>query len=163
SPSTPTACTWWARSPTRSRSAARRSRARTASTTPSSPPSRAPARTSGANASGTPAATTRPTPSPPRAAPSTSRATSPAPSISASLGGQDGYVLKLAQTGAFAAVRRLGGMGDDYASAVAVDGGGDVVVAGSFELTADLGGGTTLVAQGRDGFLAKYTTGLAGT
>jgi hypothetical protein len=80
-----------------------------------------------------------------------------------SFGSQDGYVLKLTSGGAFRAVQRIGEVGDDYVSGVAVDASSNVIVGGSFEGTAAFGGTTTLVADGRDGFLAKYTNALVGT
>ena len=52
---------------------------------------------------------------------------------------------------------RLGGTGHDIAAAVAVDGGGHVVVTGRFTGAANLGGGTLGSAGGDDVFLARYT------
>lgn len=52
--------------------------------------------------------------------------------------------------------KRLGGTLDDSANAVAVDGGGNVLVAGSFRLQAEFGGETLTSAGGSEVFVAKY-------
>ena len=57
--------------------------------------------------------------------------------------------------------RRVGGTGSDTTKAVAIDGRGDVVVAGSFTGTADFGGGALATAGSSDIVFAKYTS--AGT
>jgi hypothetical protein len=52
--------------------------------------------------------------------------------------------------------RKLGGIGDDTGSSVAVDGFGNVVVTGFFSDTVDFGGGP-LTGDGTDIFVAKYS------
>jgi hypothetical protein len=78
-------------------------------------------------------------------------------------GTADAYVAKYAPDGSLVWVKRMGGDAavstgtpyDDGARAVAVDGGGNVVVAGQFIGTADFGGTTLTAAGGRDAFVAK--------
>jgi hypothetical protein len=81
-------------------------------------------------------------------------------------GGTDAYVAKYAPNpdGTLRLVwaRRLGGdatvsrsVDDDWAHAVAVDGGGNVLVAGRFNGTGDFGGVTLTSAGGQDAFVAK--------
>jgi hypothetical protein len=53
--------------------------------------------------------------------------------------------------------KRFGGTGSDYGTTVAVDGTGNVYVAGYFQGSADFGGGVLTSAGGVDLFLAKYT------
>ena len=59
-----------------------------------------------------------------------------------SAGGTDAFVVKLSPTGAVLWSKRLGGAGDDTASAVAVDGSNNVIVTGELAGSANLGGGT---------------------
>src|SRR5262249_28945947 len=77
-------------------------------------------------------------------------------------GGTDAYVAKYAADGSLVWARRMGGdvvvsspVDDDYARAVAVDGNGNVYVAGQFNGTGDFGGVTLTSAGGRDAFVAK--------
>lgn len=77
----------------------------------------------------------------------------------ASAGSTDGFVAKLDSSGSHLWSRALGGTGTDSANGVAVHGAGDVVVAGGFQASADLGGGTLTSAGGTDLFLARYTAG----
>ena len=53
--------------------------------------------------------------------------------------------------------QRFGGTGDDLGLAVAVDGSGNVVVAGTFQNVANFGGGNFTSAGSYDIFLAKYS------
>jgi PKD repeat protein len=78
-------------------------------------------------------------------------------------GNADGFVAKYAATtGAHLWSRRVGGGGDDYVNAVTVDGSGNVVIGGSFQLSGSFGGATPIVAAGAsDAFVAKYTSGGA--
>src|SRR5262249_15633470 len=61
----------------------------------------------------------------------------PGTALLTSAGGQDVFVSKLDIGGNYAWVRRMGGAGHDYASAIALDGAGGVYTAGSFRGTAD--------------------------
>ena len=54
-------------------------------------------------------------------------------------------------------VQRFGSTGPDVGRAVAVDGTGNVVVAGAFQGTVDFGGGPLVSAGGFDMFIAKYS------
>jgi hypothetical protein len=77
----------------------------------------------------------------------------------ASAGGYDAAIVKLAgASGAHLWSRRAGGTGDDYGNAVAVDGTGNVTVAGYFQSTADFGGGPVTSAGGQDVFVARFTS-----
>ena len=65
-----------------------------------------------------------------------------------------------ATTGSHVWSRSLGGLYDDFANGIAVDGSNNVLVTGAFTGTANFGGTTSLTAPGvftTDGFLAKYT------
>lgn len=64
-------------------------------------------------------------------------------------------------TGSQVWARRMSGTGafdNAYASGVAVDGQGNVVVAGYFERSVDFGGGTLTSAGGADVFVAKFSS-----
>ena len=70
-----------------------------------------------------------------------------------SAGGSDGFVVKFISEGNYVWARRVGGTGFDRASDLAVDGGGNVVVAGYFGGTVDFdpGAGTqNLTSAGSD-------------
>ncbi|HLN81480.1 MAG TPA: hypothetical protein VK392_09850, partial [Thermoanaerobaculia bacterium] len=63
-------------------------------------------------------------------------------------------------TGAQIWARRLSGSGafdNAYASGIAVDGAGNVVVVGAFQNSVDFGGGSLTSAGGTDMFVAKYS------
>ncbi|MGH7895445.1 MAG: PKD domain-containing protein [Candidatus Binatia bacterium] len=88
------------------------------------------------------------------------------------LGSADAFVAKYAATsGAHQWSRRIGSTMNDYGYGVAVDGSGNVFVAGSFESTANFGGTTVTPVGGSDAFVAKYNSagapqwakGLGGT
>lgn len=81
----------------------------------------------------------------------------------AALGGSDGFVAKYAaSSGAHQWSRRLGGVGNDYAYGVAVDGSNNVYVTGAFGALASFGGGSLNLVGGSDAFVAKYSsTGAA--
>jgi hypothetical protein len=53
--------------------------------------------------------------------------------------------------------KRIGGTGNDVAQSVAVDGAGNVYIAGTFEASVDFGGGAVTSAGGTDVYLASYT------
>jgi hypothetical protein len=69
----------------------------------------------------------------------------------------DMYVAKLSPTGGYVWAVGYGGLGDDKANAIAVDGSGDVLVVGDFQQTASFGGSTFTSAGGYDIFVAKYS------
>jgi PKD repeat protein len=74
------------------------------------------------------------------------------------LGASDAIVAKYSATsGAHMWSRRLGGSGNDYAYSVAVDGSGNVFVAGAYEDVGSFGGPSPLTAAGlSDAFVTKY-------
>jgi len=63
------------------------------------------------------------------------------------------YVAKVTGAGEHAWVKTM--LGESHAQRIAVDGAGDVFVAGTFEGTADLGGGIVSAAGNRDVFIVK--------
>lgn len=72
-----------------------------------------------------------------------------------SIGGNDGFVVKLTTDGDFTWAKRFGGSFDDYALGVAVDNSGNVWLTGSFSGTADFGGGPLNSGNSYDIYLAK--------
>ncbi|WP_437757598.1 hypothetical protein [Sorangium sp. So ce1389] len=72
-----------------------------------------------------------------------------------SAGGVDAFVAQLDAAGEPGWIQRFGGTGHDEASDVAVDDAQRVVVTGSFEGTADFGGGPLVSAGGADAFVAQ--------
>ena len=73
-------------------------------------------------------------------------------------GAGDAFVAKLTPTGALSWSRVIGGVGADSANRVAVDGGGNVYVGGSFSGTMTVGS-TTLTSVGTsDIYIVKYTS-----
>ncbi len=72
--------------------------------------------------------------------------------------GYDIVVAKYTTNGVGVWAKVLGGSSSDMGQAIAVDGSGNVYVAGQFAATVDFGGGPLTSAGGFDGFLAKYTT-----
>jgi hypothetical protein len=74
-------------------------------------------------------------------------------------GNHDMYVAKYGPTGDFKWVRTAGGVGGDYAWAMACDPDGNVVVTGEIESTASFGSGVSLKSNGdNDVFVARYNT-----
>lgn len=87
--------------------------------------------------------------------------TSPLPTVLTAAGTADVFVARFeASTGACTWAVRAGGSYYEYPTGIAVDGGGNAVVAGYFEVTATFGSGpaaTVLTSAGNnDGFLAKF-------
>jgi len=81
-----------------------------------------------------------------------------------SAGNTDAFVAKYDSAGVYLWAFAIGGTGYDYGYAIAVDGSGNVYVAGQFALTVDFdpgAGSTTRTASGADAFVAAYTTGGA--
>src|SRR5690606_22437523 len=77
-----------------------------------------------------------------------------------SRGGLDGFLARYDAAGDLVWVEQVGGAGDDAARGVDVDPFPErqVLLAGGFEETATLGGGTTLTSVGgEDAFVARYT------
>jgi len=72
-----------------------------------------------------------------------------------SAGGDDAFLVKLSTSGDQRWAKRFGAASQDISTGVAVDGGGNVVVAGYFAGTVDFGGGA-LTSLGIDVFTAKY-------
>jgi len=77
-----------------------------------------------------------------------------------SLGGQDGFALKLeAATGGVVWSKAFGGPGKQVARALAVDAAGTALVGGGFDGSIDLGNGPMLSAGGEDAFFVKLGSG----
>jgi hypothetical protein len=78
-----------------------------------------------------------------------------------SAGGEDIFVAKLDSAQNLVWASQAGGPGDDRANALALDGTGNVMVAGSFNGTADFSGQNRTSGGGSDMFVARYnsTTG----
>jgi hypothetical protein len=76
-----------------------------------------------------------------------------------SAGRRDAFVAEYLSTGVPVWSRRFGGSLDEVARAVAVDGGGSVLLTGEFQSVVDFGGGALTNSAGADIFLAKLTTG----
>lgn len=81
------------------------------------------------------------------------------PSVLTSAGGTDVIVARYHPTGAPIWSLRFGGTGNDAATSLAIDGGGNVYVAGSFENRMIFGTDTLTSAGGTDIFIAKYSSG----
>jgi hypothetical protein len=81
-----------------------------------------------------------------------------------SAGGQDAFVVAFDGGGNAQWVKRAGDEGDpsnptdQWASAVALDADGSVIVAGAYEGTINLGAGLAASKGGKDVFVAKYTS-----
>jgi hypothetical protein len=75
-----------------------------------------------------------------------------------SAGGTDVFVAKYTSSGTHQWSQRFGSTSADAAQSVTVDGSNNVIVAGSFALTVDFGGGPLASAGGLDIFLAKYNS-----
>lgn len=73
-----------------------------------------------------------------------------------SAGLADTFVAKFSNAGAHQWSRRFGGASSDVAEAVAVDGNGNVALAGYFQGAVDFGGGSLTSAGGNDAFSALY-------
>jgi hypothetical protein len=71
----------------------------------------------------------------------------------------DVFVAKYDGAGAHQWSRRFGDTSADFGESITVDGAGAVVVTGSFQGTADLGGASLSSAGGQDIFVAKYDSG----
>jgi hypothetical protein len=67
----------------------------------------------------------------------------------------DGFVVKLDPNGNHLFSRHVGGIEQESPTSVAVDGGGNVVVAGFFDGTLELGGGPLVAVGSYDGFVGK--------
>ena len=77
-----------------------------------------------------------------------------------SSGGTDGFAAKLNPAGTLQAGKRMGGAGNDGCSAIGMN---SVIVAGTFEQTADVGGVQLTSAGASDGFAVKYSVGASTT
>src|SRR6185369_11589555 len=74
----------------------------------------------------------------------------------ASAGGQDVFVARLSAAGAHQSSRRAGGVGDDAARGIAFAPGGDAIITGNFQGSADFGGVALTAVGGGDQFVARY-------
>lgn len=70
---------------------------------------------------------------------------------------EDAFLVSFDSAGALRWVKAIGGPGRDEAWKVAIDPAGNLVLAGTFSLTADFGGTTATASGVRDGFIAKYS------
>lgn len=79
-----------------------------------------------------------------------------------SSGLKDGFLLQLSSSGSFAWAKSFGGSGDDYVRSIDLDAGGNVLLAGSFQNTADFDPGSaafSLTSKGlSDVFVLKLNT-----
>jgi len=73
-----------------------------------------------------------------------------------SAGNLDTFLAKYNTAGVHQWSQRLGGIGDDRGNSIAVDGAGNVFVAGWFNLTTNFGGANLVTAGSFDVVLAKY-------
>ena len=74
----------------------------------------------------------------------------------------DGFVAQYASTnGGHLWSKKMGGAGSDYLDGLALGGSGEVVVTGSFEKTANFGGGTLTSAGLMDAYVVKLSSGGA--
>ena len=77
-----------------------------------------------------------------------------------SAGGLDVFLVKLkGGDGGHVWSKRFGSSGDDFGAAVAVDGLGDVVLAGAYQQTVSFGGASMTSYSLYDVFVAEYTSG----
>jgi hypothetical protein len=72
-------------------------------------------------------------------------------------GGNDAFLVRLDTAGAHVWSKRFGAAGNQYASGVAVDGLGAVLLTGYFEQTINFGGGALSSSGGLDLFVAKLS------
>jgi hypothetical protein len=70
--------------------------------------------------------------------------------------GVDVFVAKYDGNGNHVWASRFGGLGAEYAEALAVDGSGNVLIAGYYEGQPNFGGGALPISEGVDIFVAKY-------
>jgi hypothetical protein len=73
------------------------------------------------------------------------------------VGSADIYMIKFAPNGAYLWWRSFGSDGEDVAYGVAVDSGGNIALAGTFQNTLSLGGTPLVTAGLSDGFVAKFS------
>jgi len=73
-------------------------------------------------------------------------------------GTSDVFVVSFNPTGGHRWSARFGGASSDYGNALAVDGSGNLSLAGRFQGTVDLGGGPLTAAGSQDLFVASYTS-----
>jgi hypothetical protein len=75
-----------------------------------------------------------------------------------SAGGMDCYLASFDQNGNHRWSKRFGTSTEDYADGVAVDGSGNIAIAGVFDGSVSFGGPVLVSAGAYDGFLASYTS-----
>jgi hypothetical protein len=69
----------------------------------------------------------------------------------------DVFAAKFSSAGAYQWSKRFAAPWDDHGNAVAVDGGGNILLTGDFYDSENFGGQTLLSPGGSDGFLVKLT------
>ncbi len=74
-----------------------------------------------------------------------------------SAGAQDIFIAKFNSDGSHIWSNSFGDADDQYPRSIAVDGSGNVIIAGYFEYTVDFGGGTLTSAGAYDAFIAKFS------
>jgi len=74
-----------------------------------------------------------------------------------SAGGYDVVIAKYSAAGAHLWSRRFGGTGNEIVNGIALDGSGNIYLAGSLSGTGNLGGASLTSAGQQDAFLAKYS------
>lgn len=72
------------------------------------------------------------------------------------VGGTDAFLAKFDVTGSFRWVRQMGGAGDDFGRAIAVDLNGNIVVAGEFTGQLSIGASSFVGLGGREAFTVKF-------
>lgn len=73
-------------------------------------------------------------------------------------GGQDIYLAKYSKAGTFAWSKRIGGPGNENVRGICLDSSGNIIIAGTFDGTTDLGGGNVAAVGLNDIYVAKYTS-----
>src|SRR5262249_23161628 len=74
-----------------------------------------------------------------------------------SSGPNDVYLAKYSASGSLSWFKKIGGVGSDLGSSVAIDSTGDIVVVGTCSVDVNFGNGNTTSQSLNDGFLAKYS------
>ncbi|MEO7993760.1 MAG: hypothetical protein ABI743_05115, partial [bacterium] len=75
-------------------------------------------------------------------------------------GGSDGMAITYTVSGTYADDRVISGTGYEAVNGLAVDGAGNVIVAGDFDMAINFGGGTRTPTVLNDGFVIKYNPTL---
>ena len=75
-----------------------------------------------------------------------------------SAGNKEIFLLELNSAGQYGWSKRFGGISNDVANAVAIYGGGNIIITGNFHATVDFGGGPLTSTSATKVFLAKYNS-----